>query len=94
MKTWSLLGAVVGACVFAAPAFADSITSRIVSWNPHTHQLTLSDRSQFNLDPKQVTLPETFTPGDTVEISYAGGEDGVSAIHSVTVTPANQAPKQ
>lgn len=87
MKTWSLLGAVLGAGVMVTPAFADVLTSRVVSWNVKTHQLTLSDKSQFNLDPTQVALPASFTPGETVQISYVSDEDGVSAINSVTVLP-------
>ncbi len=88
MKTWLLFGAVLGAGVLVTPAFADVLTSRVVNWNAKTHQLTLSDMSQFNLDPTKVALPSTFTPGETVEIVYASDEDGVLAVHSVKTTPA------
>ena len=89
MKTWSLIGAVIGAGVLVAPAFADTVTSRVVNWNAKTQQLTLSDKSQFNLNPAQPGLPSTYTAGETVEISFVADEDGVSEINSVTVTPSD-----
>lgn len=87
MKTWSLIGAVIGAGVMIVPAYADVVTSKIVNWNAKTQQLTLSDNSQFNLDPKQVALPASFVPGATVEIIFAADEDGVSEVNAVTVLP-------
>lgn len=73
------------ALVAASAAQADVRRSTVVDWNLRTHQLTLSDRTQFNLDPAKVALPDTLTPGDGIEIGYDSDEDGVSAVHYVTV---------
>jgi hypothetical protein len=84
MTTRALLTA---AGLFAAgltPAFADSITAAVLSWNPSERTLTLEDYSQIANIAATVSVPE-IKPGDVITVDYLGSENGYDTITSITV---------
>lgn len=67
------------------PAFADSVTAKVNSWDAASRTITLEDKSQFVGIPGTAGFPQDITPGSTVTIQYQGSESGVDAIDSVKV---------
>jgi hypothetical protein len=62
----------------ALPAFADSFTSTLISFDPATLTLVMADRTVWDL-PADFILPAGLAEGDTLRITY-GAESGVSSV--------------
>ena len=67
------------------PAFADSVTAKVSTWDAASRTLTLEDQSQFVDIPGTISLPQDLAPGTSVTIQYQGSESGVDTIDSVTI---------
>ena len=71
-----------GAVVALAPvAHADTITGRVVEWNPGFKVLVLSDKSRIFVDPSLVTADPT---NKRVVITYSGAE-GIDKVTEVKI---------
>ncbi len=71
-----------GAVLALAPsAHADTITGRVVEWNPGFRVLVLSDKSRIEVDPKLITEDPT---DKRVVITYSGAE-GIDKVTSVKI---------
>ncbi|MGE0845051.1 MAG: hypothetical protein AB7L41_02210 [Flavobacteriaceae bacterium] len=83
----SLFFALAGAMAFASAACADAVTSRVVSWAPDIAgkkgTLTFADGTKVELKTEQV--PADIAPGQNVQITYTGSDDGILAITRVEV---------
>lgn len=84
MTTRALLMAASLFTVGLTPAFADSITAAVLSWDPSERTLTLEDYSQVANIAKTVNVPE-IKPGDVITVDYLGSENGFDTITSITV---------
>lgn len=71
-----------GAVVALAPsAYADTITGRVVEWNPGYKVLVMSDRTRITVDPALITTDPT---DKRVVITYSGAE-GIDKVTAVKV---------
>lgn len=67
--------------VLASSAYADTLTGRVVEWNPGAKVLVLSDKSRIFVDPALVTEDPT---DKRVVITYSGAE-GIDKVTEVKV---------
>ena len=75
MRRFTTLAVLVS--LVAAPAFADNITGRVLSYDPDTRLLVLDDKTVFDLANPDLVLPADITSGKSVTIDYeTAGEDG------------------
>jgi hypothetical protein len=81
MKAVSVALAAAGLAVLCGTAFADSITSRVVQWDPVKKALLLSDKEVIYVDPALITADPT---GQKVEITYRGAE-GIDKVTAVKI---------
>ncbi|HZD88659.1 MAG TPA: hypothetical protein VE224_01035 [Pseudolabrys sp.] len=84
MKTRAFLVGLGLLAASVAPALADSIIAKVISWNPAERTITFEDMSQFASIPADVTVPE-IRPGDTVTVDFEALDNGYDKINSVTV---------
>lgn len=82
MKLLSMLVA-AGTLAAATTAYADTLTSRVLGWNPAKSTITFADRSQMQVSPDLV--PGDLQPGDEVTVLFNSDEDGVNAIYKITI---------
>jgi len=74
----------------ATAAYADSLTSRVLEWNPAQSTITFADQTQMQVSPDLV--PADLQPGDEVTVLFNSDEDGVNAVYEVVITkPAGEA---
>ena len=66
------------------PAFCDSVTAIVQSWDATNRTITLEDNSQFYGIAKTVNVPN-LKSGDEVTVEYDGSDNGVDKINSITV---------
>ncbi len=66
-------------------AQADTITSRVVSYDLAKRQLLLTDKTVIELDAAKLKLTELPKPGDQVRIDYVGSENGVDSIKKIQI---------
>lgn len=71
--------------VSATTAYADVLSSRIASYDQAKRQLHLTDRTIVEVDLGKFNLPIPAKPGDRVEISYDGSENGIDRIRNVKI---------
>jgi len=87
-----LVSMIVGAGMIAAAAtaaYADSLTSRVLVWNPAKNTITFADRTQMEVSSNLV--PEDLQPGDEVTVLFNSDENGVNAIYQIVISqPAQQ----
>ena len=67
-----------------APALADSMTAKVISWDPAERTITFEDFSQFASIPKEVAVPD-IKAGDVVTVDYEALDNGYDTINSVTI---------
>ena len=85
VKAVSAAALVSSALSFAAPAFADDVTSTVTAYDRVAGVVVLADKSVFALDVMTGDIPPSLSAGDRITIDYEGDEDGVSAINSITI---------
>ena len=85
MLTRALLLAAGLTAASLAPAFADSVTAHVVSWDAANRALTLEDMSQFTNIPATLPVPD-MKAGDLVTVEYLGDDNGWSSYVSITLT--------
>lgn len=81
-----LVSMIVGAGIIAAAAtaaYADSLTSRVLEWNPAKSTITFADRTQMQVSSDLV--PADLQPGDEVTVLFNSDEDGVSAVYGIVI---------
>jgi hypothetical protein len=90
MKTRTLLVAAGLLAVSVAPALADSVTAKVLNWDPSNRTITLQDHSQFMNIAPSVAVPSQLIAGDSITVKYAEvpESDGVQSVSSVTLLPA------
>ncbi len=91
MKMRVLLVAAGLLAASAAPVLADSVTAKVLNWDPSGRTITLQDNSQFMDIAPAVAVPADLTTGDRVTVSYADKPemDGVQTVTAVViVTPS------
>ncbi|MXN66725.1 hypothetical protein GR183_17560 [Stappia sp. GBMRC 2046] len=71
--------------VSATTAYADVLSSRVVSYDQAKRQLHLTDRTIVDVDLKNFNLPVPAKQGDRVEITYDGSENGIDKIRSIKI---------
>lgn len=64
---------------------ADTITSRVVSYDLAKRQLHLSDKTIIELDAAKLKLTTLPKAGDLVRIDYVGSENGIDKIKSIQI---------
>jgi len=68
-----------------SPALADSITATVTAWDSAERTLTLEDKTQLVHIPAKVVIPPGLKANDQVKIDFAGSENGVEDIESITL---------
>lgn len=79
------LAAIVGPAVVAVPALADEVTGTVVAHDRVAHRVIMEDRTIYEYDPATTELPRAILAGDTVRVTYRGGEDGIEAIERIEI---------
>lgn len=77
--------------LLSTPAAADVTDGTILALDRKARALVLSDRSVWELEALESSLPDNLKAGDRIEISYESDEDGVSAIRYIKVLPSTKA---
>ena len=83
----ALVGA-LAAALLAAPALADEVTGTVVAHDRVAHRVIMDDRTIYEYDPAGTELPRAILAGDTIRITYRGGEDGIEAIQRIEIVEA------
>lgn len=83
MKSRTFFAFLSLAVFVATPAVADVLTSRIVSHDPASHTIVLSDREILRYNPQTVDMSENIQAGDMVVIEFTGAEGDMSRILSI-----------
>jgi len=81
MKAMSVAFAAAGLAVLCGTAAADTITSRVVHWDPVKKALTLADKSVIYVDPKLIVED---LKDHKVQITFEGAE-GMDKITEVKI---------
>jgi hypothetical protein len=66
------------------PAFSDSITATVKSWDAANRTITLEDESMVVGIAKTVSVP-SLKAGDEVTVDFNGSENGIDSVNSITV---------
>ena len=70
-----------------APSFADTITSRVMSYDKAAKVLVLSDKTIIPLNNPDLVIPDEVAAGVTVTIDYeTAGDNGFVKAKKFTVT--------
>ncbi len=84
MKTHALFVGLGLLAASIAPALADSVTAKAISWDPAQRTITLEDLSQFASIPAEVAVPD-IKAGDVVTVDFEQLDNGYDTINSVTI---------
>jgi len=69
-----------------SPAFADSVTDKVLAFDRKANLIVLADKTVFGLTDTDAQMPEGLLAGDTVKITYESlGEDGYGEIDSIVI---------
>ncbi|SEM78563.1 hypothetical protein [Palleronia pelagia] len=60
----------LSAALFAAPAFADTVTGTVLAFDRMAQVIVLDDKSVWSLEDGGATAPEGLVAGDTVTIDF------------------------
>lgn len=85
MRLLLLTASVISIVSATLTAQADTITSRVVSYDLAKRQLHLSDKTIIELDAAKLKLTTLPKAGDLVRIDYLGSENGIDKIRSVQI---------
>ena len=83
-----LRAAIAAAVLLAASTLAaradGTLVVEVTNWDPVNRVLTFNDRTQVANVTPDLGLPEDIKPGDVIVIQYAGGDNGIDRITSIT----------
>ncbi len=72
--------------LIALPATADTVTGRVLSYDPEDFVLVLEDKSVWKLNNPSLVLPDDLAAGATVTIDcQSAGDEGFVRARKVTI---------
>jgi hypothetical protein len=83
MRLVTLVAAMLSSA--AAPAIADSVTGIIVAYDRVDAVIVLTDKTIWNLVPKDFPVPENLVAGERVRIDFvSNGDSGLGKVIAIT----------